>query len=46
MIAQTQAMFSLAAETLGVQADLTTILTLIDRWSAFTVPARVAEEES
>jgi 3-hydroxyisobutyrate dehydrogenase len=39
MIAQTQANFSLAADSLGPQADLTTILQLIERWSGFSVPA-------
>lgn len=46
MIAQTQAIFSLAAEALGSQADLTTVLTLIERWSGFAVPATAAEEDS
>ena len=46
MIAQVQATFSLAADALGPHADLTTVLTLIERWSAYSVPAAVAKEDS
>jgi 3-hydroxyisobutyrate dehydrogenase len=46
MIAQVQATFSLAADALGSQADLTTILTLIERWSAYSVPATLSKEDS
>lgn len=46
MIAQAQATFSLAADALGPQADLTTILTLIERWSAFSVPPIAGKEDS
>jgi 3-hydroxyisobutyrate dehydrogenase len=44
MIAQTHAAFALAADALGPTADLTTIVTLIERWSAFTLPASTEKE--
>jgi 3-hydroxyisobutyrate dehydrogenase len=44
MIAQTHAAFALAAEALGATADLTTVVTLIERWSAFAIPA-ITEKE-
>ncbi|GAC1575212.1 MAG: hypothetical protein NVS3B7_07630 [Candidatus Elarobacter sp.] len=46
MIAQTQASFALAADALGPQADLTRIITLIERWSAFAVPSTSDKERS
>jgi 3-hydroxyisobutyrate dehydrogenase len=44
MIAQTHAAFALAADALGPTAALTTIVTLIERWSAFTLPASTEKE--
>jgi len=44
MIAQTHAAFALAADALGPTADLTSIVTLIERWSAFTIPASTDKE--
>jgi 3-hydroxyisobutyrate dehydrogenase len=46
MIAQTHAAFALAADALGETADLTTILTLIERWSAFALPATTDKEHA
>ena len=46
MIAQTHAAFALAAEALGPTADLTTIVTLIERWSAFALPAITEKEHA
>lgn len=46
MIAQMQASFALAADSLGAQADLTSIVTLIERWSAFDVPATHTKEHA
>ena len=46
MIAQTHAAFALAADALGASADLTTILTLIERWSAFALTATPDKEPS
>jgi 3-hydroxyisobutyrate dehydrogenase len=46
MIAQTHAAFALAADALGPTADLTAILTLIERWSSFTLPASTPKEHA
>jgi 3-hydroxyisobutyrate dehydrogenase len=46
MIAQTHAAFALAADALGETADLTTVLTLIERWSAFALPATTEKEHA